>query len=66
MDTFDNVRHSSRMASRFFIEGVAYQMAAIEEMERRAFDVTAIHALKNKRARLCVAARYIKNGLVSS
>jgi predicted phage terminase large subunit-like protein len=43
---------------------VAYQQAAIEELERRAFSVQAMHPIKDKRARLCVAARYIKNGTV--
>ena len=64
MDTLDNVRHSSKMSSEFFVEGVAFQQAAIEEMERRAFAVTAMHPIKDKRARLRVAARYIKNGTV--
>src|SRR5271170_6882588 len=64
MDAFDNVRHSTKMASEFYVEGVAYQMAAIEEMERRAFSVKAMHPIKDKRSRLRVAARYIKNGTV--
>ena len=64
MDTLDNVRYSSKMSSEFFVEGVAFQQAAIEEMERRAFAVTAMHPIKDKRARLRVAARYIKNGTV--
>jgi predicted phage terminase large subunit-like protein len=46
------------------VEAVAYQQAAIEEMERRAFAVTPMHPIKDKRARLRVAARYIKNGTV--
>jgi predicted phage terminase large subunit-like protein len=33
-------------------------------MERRAFAVTAMHPIKDKRARLHVAARYIKMGIV--
>ena len=33
-------------------------------MERRAFAVTPMHPIKDKRARLRVAARYIKNGTV--
>jgi hypothetical protein len=61
MDAFDNVRHSTKMASEFYIEGDAYQMAAVEEMERRAFAVNAMHPIKDKRSRLRVAARYIKN-----
>ena len=53
------------MSSEFFVEAVAFQQAAIEEMERRAFAVTAMHPIKDKRARLRVAARYIKNGAVN-
>ena len=64
MDAFDDVRHSTKMTSEFFIEAVAYQQAAIEEMERRAFSVRAMHPIKDKRSRLRVAARYIKNGTV--
>jgi hypothetical protein len=56
MDAFDDVRHSTKMTSEFFIEAVAYQQAAIEEMERRAFSVRAMHPIKDKRARLRVAA----------
>lgn len=36
----------------------------MEELERRAFAVTPMHPIKDKRARLRVAARYIKNGTV--
>jgi predicted phage terminase large subunit-like protein len=64
MDALDNARKSSLMSSSFFVENVAFQQAAIEELERRAFDVTAMHPIKDKRARLRVAARYIKNGTV--
>ncbi len=64
MEALDNIRHSSVMSSEFFVESVAYQAAAIEEMERRAFAVTAMHPIKDKRARLRVAARYIKTGIV--
>lgn len=64
MDTLDNVRKSSIMSSEFFVEAVAYQQVAIEEMERRAFSVQAMHPIKDKRARLRVAARYIKIGIV--
>jgi predicted phage terminase large subunit-like protein len=64
METLDNVRRASNMSSEFFVEAVAYQQVAIEEMERRAFSVQAMHPIKDKRARLRVAARYIKNGVV--
>ncbi len=60
MEAIDNVRHSTVMSSEFFVEAVAYQAAAIEEMERRAFSVQ----INEKRARLRVAARYIKMGVV--
>jgi phage terminase large subunit-like protein len=60
MDALDNVRKSNAMSSEFFVEAVAYQQAAIEEMERRAFCVQAMHPIKDKPARLCGAARYIK------
>ena len=64
MDALDNIRHSSKMQSEFFVESVQYQQAAIEELERRAFAVTPMRPIKDKRARLRVAARYIKNGTV--
>jgi predicted phage terminase large subunit-like protein len=64
MTALDNIRHSTTMSSEFFVEAVAYQQAAIEEMERRAFAVTPMHPIKDKRARLRVAARYIKTGVV--
>ena len=64
MDAMDNIRHSSQMSSEFYVEAVAYQQAAIEELERRNFAVTPMHPIKDKRARLRVAARYIKNGTV--
>jgi len=64
MNALDDVRHSSTMSSEFFVEAVAYQQAAIDELERRAFAVTPMHPIKDKRARLRVAARYIKNGTV--
>jgi predicted phage terminase large subunit-like protein len=52
------------MSSQFFVEAVAFQQVMIEEMERRAFAVTPMHPIKDKRARLRVAARYIKTGVV--
>jgi hypothetical protein len=55
---------SYTMSSQFFVEAVAYQQAAIEEMDRRGFAVTPMHPIKDKRARLRVAARYIKMGVV--
>jgi hypothetical protein len=61
----DNVRHSSPMSSEFYVENVAFQQAAIEELERRAFAVTAMHSIKDKRLGSAWAARYIKNRTVN-
>jgi hypothetical protein len=44
------IRHSSVVSSQFFVEAVAYQQAAIGELERRAFAVTPMHPIKDKRA----------------
>jgi hypothetical protein len=63
METLDRIRKSSVMSSEFFVEAVAYQQVGIEEMERRAFSVQAMHPIKDKRAGLRVAARYIKMGI---
>jgi hypothetical protein len=52
MDALNSIRQSSVMSSQFFVEAVAYQRAAIEEFERRAFAVAAMHPIKDKRARL--------------
>ncbi len=64
MVTLEHIRDSTRMSSEFYVEAVAFQQVAIEEMERRGFAVTAMRPMKDKRARLRVAARYIKLGVV--
>ena len=51
-----------RHEREFFVEAVASQQASIEELERWAFSVQAIHPMNDKQARLRVAACYIKNG----
>ena len=48
----------------FFVEGVQYQMAAIEELTRQGLSVTAMKPIRDKRSRLIVAAPYIKTGIV--
>lgn len=50
--------------SMFFVESVAYQKAAIEEMERALLPVIAMTAGADKRARLRAVAIYIQNGTV--
>lgn len=51
-------------ANLFFVEDVAYQKAAIQEMERALLPVTAIKPSGDKRARLQVVAPLIRNGTV--
>jgi phage terminase large subunit-like protein len=51
-------------ANIFFVEDVAYQKAAIQEMERMMIPVVPMKPQGDKRARLQVVAPYIKNGTV--
>lgn len=48
----------------FMVENVAYQAAALQEMERRMLAVRPMRPNTDKRSRLRVAATYIKNGTV--
>jgi predicted phage terminase large subunit-like protein len=48
----------------FCVENVAYQAAALQEMERRMLAVRPMRPNTDKRSRLRVAATYIKNGTV--
>jgi phage terminase large subunit-like protein len=51
-------------ANIFFVEDVAYQKAAIQEMERALLPVVGIKHITDKRSRFQVIAPYIKNGTV--
>jgi predicted phage terminase large subunit-like protein len=51
-------------ANLFFVEDVAYQKAAIQEMERALLPVIPMKPQGDKRARLQIVAPYIKNGTV--
>ena len=51
-------------ANIFFVEDVAYQKAAIQEMERALLPVVPMKPTTDKRSRLQVVAPYIKNGTV--
>jgi predicted phage terminase large subunit-like protein len=51
-------------ANLFFVEDVAYQKAAIQEMERALLPVIPMRVTTDKRSRLQVVAPYIKNGTV--
>ncbi len=59
-----DVRWGDGGAHIFFVEDVAYQRAAIEELERQLVPVEAVHPTTDKLSRLQVAALYIKNGVV--
>lgn len=48
----------------FFVEKVAFQQAAIEELERNGVPVTPMASTTDKRSRLIVASPHIKNGTV--
>ncbi len=67
MDFFHTIEYfksKPRGTHLWFVEDVAYQKAAIQEMERNLLAVVAVKPIADKRARLRVAARYIKNGTV--
>lgn len=51
-------------ANLFFVEDVAYQKAAIQEMERALLPVTPMRPILDKRSRLQTVAPLIKNGTV--
>jgi predicted phage terminase large subunit-like protein len=58
------VRNSANPLELTWIEQVAYQKAAIDEFQRELLPVEGIPAIGDKRARLKIAAQYIKNGTV--
>lgn len=51
-------------ANLFFVEDVAYQKAAIQEMERALLPVVPMRPTTDKRCRLQTVAPLIKNGTV--
>src|SRR6185437_16114882 len=51
-------------ANIFFVEDVAYQRAAIQEMERAMLAVVPMRPIGDKRARLMTIVPYIKRGTV--
>lgn len=50
--------------SKFYVEGVAYQMAAVKEMKRKGIAAIPVQPISDKRARLETVALYIKGGFV--
>lgn len=59
-----NIPGEMKGANLFFVEDVAYQKAAIQEMERALLPVVPMKPQGDKRARLQVVAPYIRNGTV--
>ena len=64
MQRVRNIPGELKGANLFFVEDVAYQKAAIQEMERAMLPVVPMKPQGDKRARLQVVAPYIKNGTV--
>jgi len=62
--TIEYFKGKPRGSHIFFVEDVAYQKAAIQEMDRNQMAVVSVKPIADKRARLRVAARFIKNGTV--
>lgn len=48
----------------FYVEGVAYQQAAIETLQREWLSIETVHPIADKRARLKTAAPKIQDGTV--
>jgi phage terminase large subunit-like protein len=59
-----NIPGELKGANLFFVEDVAYQKAAIQEMERSLLPVVPMKPIHDKRSRLQVVAPHIKNGTV--
>lgn len=70
LDMQETISHMQGLQQSFggnhiiYAEEVGYQKAANDEMERKGLAVERMQAIKDKRARLRVAAVYIKNGTV--
>ena len=67
----DFIKHAKSIATNdpggahiFYVEDVAFQKAAIQEMERNMLPVVPMRPTADKRSRLQVVAIYIKNGSV--
>lgn len=58
------IAHGKGAFHRFFVEDVAYQRAAIEEMNRAGLNATSMKVSTDKRARLRGIAHYIQDGTV--
>ena len=59
-----DIRNEYGAWHNYYVEDVAYQKAAIQEMQRYGLEVKSMRPFGDKAARLQVAANYIKNGTV--
>jgi len=70
LDVMETLAHAKSLNAMyvgeiiFFVEDVAYQKALIQLMENELLSVIPMKSLTDKRARLRVAANFIKNGTV--
>ncbi len=55
---------SAKPGMRFFVEAVGFQLAAIEEMERKWLNVDGVQPQSDKKARLEAVAGYIRDGTI--
>lgn len=62
--TAKEVKDTLPMGSKFFVEGVSYQQAAVKEMKRKGLPAIMMNPIHDKRARFETAAIHIKNGRV--
>jgi len=58
------INNTMPQGSKFFVEDVGYQKAAIKEMQKRLIPVVGVRPVRDKRARFETAALYIKQGVV--
>jgi hypothetical protein len=59
-----NIPGDLKGANLFSVDEVAYQKAAIQDMERALLPVVPMRLIKDKRSRLQIVAPYIKNGTI--
>lgn len=62
--TMEYMKKKPRGSHLWFVEDISFQKAVIQEMERAGMAVVPVKPISDKRARLRIAARYIKNGTV--
>lgn len=59
-----NIRDILPYGATFYVEGVAYQKVAVEQLSKQGVTVKSMQPITDKRARLQSIAHYIKDGTV--